>query len=119
MKFVTDACTVEQAKAEGKKFYQYTSIDEYSRYRYLKAFEEHSTYSSAVLLEHTLKAFKFPVECIQTDNGSKFTKQLNSFEKPTFTLFEASLEQCEIKHKLINPYTSRHNGKVERSHRKR
>ena len=27
--------------AKGKKFYQYTAIDEYSRFRYLEAFEEH------------------------------------------------------------------------------
>lgn len=118
VKFVPDACIVGQAKAEGKKFYQYTAIDEYSRYRYLEAFEEHSTYSSAVFLEHMLKAFKFPVECVQTDNGSEFTKRLGASEKSTSTLFEARLEQCGIKHKLIKPYTPRHNGKVERSHRK-
>ena len=118
VKFVPDACIVGQAKAEGKKFYQYTAIDEYSRYRYLEAFEEHSTYSSAVFLEHMLKAFKFPVECVQTDNGSEFTTRLGASEKPTSTLFEARLEQCGIKHKLIKPYTPRHNGKVERSHRK-
>ena len=118
VKFVPDACIVVQAKAEGKKFYQYTAIDEYSRYRYLEAFEEHSTYSSAVFLEHMLKAFKFPVECVQTDNGTEFTKRLCPSEKPTFTLFEARLEQCGIKHKLIKSYTPRHNGKVERSHRK-
>ena len=34
------------------------------------------------------------------------------------TLFEARLKQCGIEHKLIRPYTPRHNGKVERSHRK-
>lgn len=34
------------------------------------------------------------------------------------TLFEASLKQRKIRHKLIKPYTPRHNGKVERSHRK-
>lgn len=70
VKFVPGACIFRQAKADGKKFYQYTAIDEYSRYRYLEAFKEHSTYSSAVFLEHMLKAFKFPVECVQTDNGS-------------------------------------------------
>lgn len=118
VKFVPEACIVGDAKAEGRKFYQYTAIDEYSRFRYLEAFEEHSSYSSAVFLEHMLKAFKFKVECVQTDNGAEFTKRLGSSEKPTPTLFEASLKQCGIKHKLIKPYTPRHNGKVERSHRK-
>ena len=33
------------------------------------------------------------------------------------TLFEATARQLGIRHKLIRPYTPRHNGKVERSHR--
>ena len=118
VKFIPASCIVGDAKAEGKKFYQYTAIDEYSRYRYLEAFEKHSSYSSAVFLEHMLKAFKFPVKCVQTDNGQEFTKRLGSSQKPTPTLFEARLKQCGIEHKLIKPYTPRHNGKVERSHRK-
>ena len=116
VKFVPDACIVGDAK--GKKFYQYTAIDEYSRFRYLEAFEEHSTYSSAVFLEHMLKRFPFKVECVQTDNGLEFTKRLGNTQNPTPTLFERTLEQCGIRHKLIMPYTPRHNGKVERSHRK-
>ena len=118
VKFVPEACIVGDAKAEGRKFYQYTAIDEYSRFRYIEAFEEHSSYSSAVFLEHMLKAFKFKVECVQTDNGAEFTKRLGSSEKPTPTLFEARLKQRGIEHRLIKPYTPRHNGKVERSHRK-
>ena len=116
VKFVPEVCIVGQAK--GQKFYQYTAIDEYSRFRYLEAFEEHSTYSSAVFLEHMLERFPFKVECVQTDNGSEFTKRLGKSNNPTPTLFEARLEQCGIRHKLIKPYTPRHNGKVERSHRK-
>jgi len=116
VKFVPDACIVGDAK--GKKFYQYTAIDEYSRFRYLEAFEEHSTYSSAVFLDHMLKRFPFKVECVQTDNGTEFTKRLGNTQNPTPTLFERTLEQCGIRHKLIKPYTPRHNGKVERSHRK-
>ena len=33
------------------------------------------------------------------------------------TLFEVTAAQLKIRHKLIRPYTPRHNGKVERSHR--
>ena len=118
VKFVPDACIVGEAKEQGKKFYQYTAIDEYSRFRYLEAFEEHSSYTATVFLEHMLQAFKFPVECVQTDNGMEFTKRLSNTENPTPTLFEDSLKQRGIRHKLIKPYTPRHNGKVERSHRK-
>ena len=55
---------------------------------------------------------------MQTDNGCEFTKRLANTQNPTPTLFEARLKQCGIRHKLIKPYTPRHNGKVERSHRK-
>ena len=115
VKFVPEVCMVGDAK--GKKFYQYTAIDEYSRFRYVEAFEEHSTYSSAMFIENMLKAFKFRVECIQTDNGMEFTKRL-CVGKQTPTLFEISLQKHNIQHKLIRPFTPRHNGKVERSHRK-
>ena len=115
VKFVPAACVV--GSAEGQKFYQYTAIDEYSRYRYIEAFDEHSTYSSTVFLEHMLKAFKFPVHCVQTDNGLEFTNCLaSSHHKPT--MFEKALAKHNITHKLIRPFTPRHNGKVERSHRK-
>lgn len=115
VKFVPAACVV--GSAEGQKFYQYTAIDEYSRYRYIEAFDEHSTYSSTVFLEHMLKAFKFPVHCVQTDNGLEFTNRLaSSHHKPT--MFEKALAKHNITHKLIRPFTPRHNGKVERSHRK-
>lgn len=116
VKVVPSVCIVGDAK--GQKFYQYTAIDEYSRFRYLEAFEEHSSYSSAVFVEHLIKKFPFKIECVQTDNGQEFTKKLGYSKTPTPTMFEATLEQHNIKHKLIRPYTPRHNGKVERSHRK-
>lgn len=114
VKFVPSSCLV--GEAEGEKFYQYTAIDEYSRFRYIEAFKEHSSYSSAVFLEHLIKAFPFPVECVQTDNGLEFTKRLHSDKSKT--MFEHKLNENNIKHKIIKPYTPRHNGKVERSHRK-
>lgn len=114
VKYVPSACIV--GDATGEKFYQYTAIDEYSRFRYIEAFREHSTYSSAVFLENMLKAFDFKVECVQTDNGLEFTKRL--IKDNDLTLFEQKLQENNIKHKLIKPYTPRHNGKVERSHRK-
>ncbi len=33
------------------------------------------------------------------------------------TLFESTLARLSVKHRLIRPYTPRHNGKAERSHR--
>lgn len=117
VKFVPSVCLVNEAK--GQKFYQYTAIDEYSRWRFVEAFEEHSSYSSAVFLDHLVKAFPCPIECVQTDNGLEFTKRFCSYggsEKPT--IFQVRLSEYGIRHKLIRPFTPRHNGKVERSHRK-
>ena len=117
VKFVPSVCLVNDAK--GQKFYQYTAIDEYSRWRFVEAFEEHSSYSSALFLEHLIKAFPCPIECVQTDNGQEFTKRFCSYggsEKPT--IFQVRLSVYGISHKLICPFTHRHNGKVERSHRK-
>ncbi len=117
VKYVPASCLVGDATIDGG-YYQYTFIDEYSRYRYLEAFKEHSTYSSAQFIRHCVKKFPFIIECVQTDNGSEFTNRLNSSKKQTPTLFELTLAELGIRHKLIKPYTPRHNGKVERSHRK-
>jgi len=117
VKFVPSVCLVNEAK--GQKFYQYTAIDEFSRWRFVEAFEEHSSYSSAQFLDHLIKAFPCPIECVQTDNGQEFTKRFSSYggsDKPT--LFQVRLKEHGISHKLIRPFTPRHNGKVERSHRK-
>ena len=40
VKYVPSACLVSEAK--GKRFYQYTAIDEFSRLRYVEAFDTHS-----------------------------------------------------------------------------
>ena len=102
------------------KLYQYTAIDEYSRYRVLGAYEEQSTFSSADFLSKVVKHFArkgVAVECIQTDNGFEFTNRFSSSQRDLETLFEATARQLGIRHKFIRPYTPRHNGKVERSHR--
>jgi len=66
------------------------------------------------------KKFKYKIEEIQTDNGFEFTKRLQYKNYPNRpkTMFEQKLKELNIKHKLIKPYTPRHNGKVERSHKK-
>lgn len=116
VKYVPEVCIVGQEP--GTKWYQYTFIDEYSRFRYLEAFEEHSTDSSKRFLQHVVKRFPYAIECVQTDNGPEFTKRLLPKGGNTPTAFEAELARLGIRHKLIRPYTPRHNGKVERSHRK-
>jgi transposase InsO family protein len=102
------------------RLFQYTAIDKCTRIRCLGGYEEQSTYSSANFLTHAVEWFKrrgVRVECVQTDNGFEFTNRFSPSKRDTQTLFEATAAALGIRHKLIRPYTPRHNGKVERSHR--
>ena len=102
------------------RLFQYTAIDEFTRLRFLAAYPEQSTYSSADFLRK-LRAWYarrgIQVECVQTDNGSEFTNRFSNSKRDLPTLFERTAAALGIRHKLIRPYTPRHNGKVERSHR--
>ena len=100
--------------------FQYSAIDEFARLRFLWAYPEQSTYSSADFLRRAVKWFArrwIRVECVQTDNGFEFTNRFSNSRRNLPTLFERTAEELGIRHKLIRPYTPRQNGKVERSHR--
>ena len=120
IKYVPSKCMTKELLEQGERYYQYTAIDEYTRLRVIWFAKEHSTYESSNFVEIISKKFPFKIEEIQTDNGFEFTNRLNSNPKKRGekTLFEQKLEEKGIRHKLIKPYTPRHNGKVERSHRK-
>ena len=120
VKYVPRKCMSADLQKEKVKYYQYTAIDEYTRKRIMWYTDEHSTYMSSEFVKKVIKGFPFKIECIQTDNGFEFTNRLswNAFTKNTKTLFEHTLEENGIKHKLIKPHTPKQNGKVERSHRK-
>ena len=102
------------------KLYQYTAIDEYSRYRVLGAYEEQSTFSSADFLSKVVKHFArkgVAVECIQTDNGFEFTNRFSSSQGDLKPSLRQRPDNWEFATSSSAPYTPRHNGKVERSHR--
>ena len=118
VKYVPLKCLTKEIKERDGRYYQYTAIDEYTRQRVLWASKEHSTYASTEFLKVVQKKLKYKIECVQTDNGFEFTNRLNSHETNKKTMFEEALKETGIEHKLIKPKTPRHNGKVERSHRK-
>ena len=118
VKYVPLNCLTKEVKEKDGRYYQYTAIDEYTRKRILCASKEQSTYASEEFLKIIIKRFPFKIECIQTDNGTEFTNRLNPQGTNKKTKFEKALEKLGIRHKLIKPKTPRHNGKVERSHRK-
>lgn len=113
VKYVPKECLV--GELHGKKLYQYTAIDECTRWRHIAVFDELSTRNSVEFLRQTIERFPFEIECVQTDNGAEFTSRFSGAKH--LSAFESELEDLNIRHKLIAPATPRHNGKVERSHR--
>ena len=108
------------AKYSSVELYQYTAIDEYSRYRILCGYREYNTYLSSLFLCQVVSAFKslgIEVECVQTDNGMEFTKQFIARKTNNHSMFEVTAKRLGVELKRIKPHTPKHNGKVERSHR--
>lgn len=112
VKFVPAYCV-----ANGQKYYQYTAIDECTRFCFREMYDEHSTYSSLDFLKKLIEYFPFPIREIQTDNGTEWTNALLVKKATHKTLFEEYLDECGIKYHRIQVATPRHNGKVERQHR--
>ena len=111
VKFVPTYCITT-----GQKYYQYTAVDECSRWTFREMYDEHSTYSSVDFLKKLILNCPFPIREIQTDNGTEWTRALiSNAGKPS--MFEEALELCGIKYHRIRVATPRHNGKVERQHR--
>ena len=112
VKYVPRYCVVD-----GKKYYQYTAVDECTRWTFREMYDEHSTYSSKQFLEKLMEKAPFPIREIQTDNGTEFTNRLIVTKSKHLTLFEGLLIEMGIIYHRIQIATPRHNGKVERQHR--
>lgn len=115
VKEVPYACLRGRLRRDGKHLYQWTAIDECTRLRFVYGFEEHTPENTVRFLKMLIREFPFPINTIQTDNGTEFTyKFISDTEKSPMDKF---LDKLGIKHILIPPRTPWHNGKVERSHR--
>jgi transposase len=112
VKYVPSKCVVD-----GRKYYQFTAVDECSRHAFREMYDEHSTYSAKDFLKKLITSSKFPIREVQTDNGSEFTNALLVIKAKHKTLFEQALEDMDILYHRIRIATPRHNGKVERQHR--
>ena len=106
-----------ESVTDGQQYYQYTAVDECTRWTYRYMYNEHSTYSSIQFLHRLVKAAPFQIKRIQTDNGTEWTKQLLTNDVNDLTLFEHGLKAYGIEYQRIRVATPRHNGKVERQHR--
>lgn len=112
VKYVPSRCI-----ANGSKYYQFTAVDECTRWTFREMYDEHSTCSAKDFLEKLLQAAPFPVREVQTDNGTEFTNALLVKSVKHKTLFEQALLDMDILYHRIRVATPRHNGKVERQHR--
>jgi transposase InsO family protein len=89
-----------------KRFYQFTAIDDCTRVRVFKIYDQCNQKTSIEFIDEVIKRLPFRVLKVQTDNGAEFQSK-----------FHWHLDELDIKHIYIRPRTPRLNGKVERSHR--
>ncbi len=100
----------------GERLYQYTMVDEYSRWCYREIYAEHSDYAASQFLRHAVNAAPFQIREVQTDNGHEFTNALFGQKKLEVSRFETALYQLGIAYRRIRVGTPKHNGRVERQH---
>jgi transposase InsO family protein len=91
---------------EHRRYYQFTAIDDCTRYRVLQIYSHNSTKSALAFIEKLREKLPFAIKEIQTDHGSEFA-----------TPFTWHLNDLGITHRRIYPGCPNQNGKVERSHR--
>jgi len=109
-------------KIEGKWLYQFTAIDDYSRWKFIRVYEEQSTRKAMDFLKELLKEVPFKIKAVKTDNGAIFTNRYNGYYKsdlpfPRLHAFTRLCQENGIVHYLIDPGKPQQNAKVERSHR--
>jgi transposase InsO family protein len=97
---------VKVVKLAGRKAYQYTAIDDCTRFRVLRLYRELNQRSSVDFLGEVRRALPFPIHQLQCDNGTEFSLS-----------FALTVQEAGIKLRYIRPRHPQQNGKVERSHR--
>jgi hypothetical protein len=119
VKYVPKECIARRvAHSSYKSYYQFTAVDEYSRWTYRQMYDDKSSYSAKLFLNELFIAAPFDIHIVQTDNGSEFTNTMQVTKAKHKTLFEEALQTYGIFYKRIRIATPRHNGKVEqRMHR--
>ena len=115
VKYVPEKCLPDSLKGQGKKYYQWTMIDEATGLRYLYWYDSKEACNSVDFVKRARKYFPFELKKIQTDNGREFTNRYMNTK--AISELDQYLNEEGIEHQLIKPATPWHNGRVERSHR--
>jgi len=109
-------------RIKGRRYYQFTAIDCASRWRYLQAYEDESTFLAIKFLKELVRVADFKIQSVKTDNGSCFTNRYQGYYKsdlpfPRPHAFDKVCQENNIVHYLIDPGKPQQNPFVERSHR--
>ncbi len=97
---------VKHVRTARGQSYQYTALDDCTRFRVLRLYRRCNEATSISFLRELRKALPFPIQRLQTDNGAEFSLS-----------FALSVTEAGITHRYIRPRCPQQNGKVERSHR--
>jgi transposase InsO family protein len=97
---------VKFVRVGGQRRFQYTALDDCTRYRVLRLYRDLNQWTSRRFLAEIVAAFPFAIRCIQTDNGREFP-----------LAFKLAVEELGIAYRYTRPRRPQQNGKVERSHR--
>lgn len=101
-----DVKFLDKIAGDGKRYYQFTAIDDCTRYRVLRIYDHSGVESAADFINQVKAVLPFAIKQVQTDNGSKFSEQ-----------FSWHLQDLGISHRKTRVRRPEENGKVERSHR--
>jgi transposase InsO family protein len=97
---------VKFVRIAGQWAFQYTALDDCTRFRVLRLYPRLHHGASLAFLGELRRAFPFPIRRLQCDNGREFPLE-----------FALAVEAAGICHRYIRPRRPQQNGKVERSHR--
>jgi transposase InsO family protein len=87
------------------RIYQYTAVDDCTRYRVLAIYPRRTSANTIEFLEQVIEEMRFPVQRVQTDRGTEFFAS---------AVQQWLMDRC-IKFRPNPPRSPHQNGKVERS----
>ena len=109
-----DTKYLDRIPATGERKYQYTAIDDCTRLRVLRIYDDFSVQRSLQFLREVTAALPFKIRAIRTDGGAEFTYPMPT---PKVHPFTQACSRLGIHHRVNRPGYPQANGKVERSHR--
>jgi len=92
----------KEVRVAGQKCFQYTALDDCTRYRVLRFYPRKYHGTSIDFLATVRQALPFPIRKVQVYNGGEFP---------------LTVQEAGIRLRYIKPRRPEQNGKVERSHR--